>query len=474
MILYRKLIRPLFFGSLLVLLLQGQLLAQAGEGYGVTVSFENFPAHYQDKQIFLWRHMGSMLKRIDSTLVENNTAILTQAKTPGLYKVGFYPTIAQPVMLGVERDVEITATYRHRRSSFDMEVHSRDQQAYQKFEELKENYQAEFQAIMKTYQNQVTQLDAAGQRALLERTYDSSDSLALVFNQQLDQLAETYPETYTAKYYTEMSRPVLAPDSLEGDAIKLHRKARFWKYIDFSDPNFLYNDFFYLKVYQYVNEFSGRTQSGFIEAVDTLMTRAEVNQEMYDFMANYLMEVFNARGPDGVLVALDERYMARVQDTAKITRQVLNRLHALDAGNPAPEIALPDSTGQKIALHDVMGERATLIYVWSSTCHHCREATPRVVKILKPYIDQGLSVYAVSLDKNKAPWVSSANEFQMHDWVNVSDLKQWQSEIVTIYGIRRTPYLVLIDADGNLVEKDIPVDRIAYVMAEYFAQNDSQ
>jgi hypothetical protein len=55
-----------------------------------------------------------------------------------------------------------------------------------------------------------------------------------------------------------------------------------------------------------------------------------------------------------------------------------------------------------------------------------------------------LGVYAISLDTNKTDWVNSINDMNLR-WLNVNDLKGWQSETLTQFGVTSTPTLILVD-----------------------------
>ena len=64
-------------------------------------------------------------------------------------------------------------------------------------------------------------------------------------------------------------------------------------------------------------------------------------------------------------------------------------------------------------------------------------------------------VYSVSLDRDKNRWLQAIKSDGLI-WPNhVSDLKQWQSAAVQLYGFRGIPHTVLIDKEGKVVEKNL-------------------
>ncbi|HIP32259.1 MAG TPA: redoxin domain-containing protein [Crocinitomicaceae bacterium] len=116
----------------------------------------------------------------------------------------------------------------------------------------------------------------------------------------------------------------------------------------------------------------------------------------------------------------------------------------------APEIALPNPDGNIIKLSSLKG-KYVLIDFWASWCGPCRRESPNLVKVYNEYKDLDFTIYSVSLDKKADAW-KKAIETDGLIWPNhVSDLKEWGSPMIQLYGFNSIPHTVLVDKKGNII-----------------------
>jgi thiol-disulfide isomerase/thioredoxin len=432
--------------------------------YRISVHFVHIPPAHQGKVLFLWRHVGNELLRLDSLPLTQQQLSFT-APAPGLYKLGFYPQIAQQIALGAEQDVIVVATPSQNGSNFNFRVATLDQQALDRFNAAKTEYERAYGLLNREYQSLVSQVQ--NQDSLLRSITQRGDSLAKRFNRQMDSLRTESPNTYAGKVLSRLAYTVIPPRSGNAEAEGAYRRAHFFDSFSFADSALLFNDFFYLKVFQYLQEVPQQGTSNFLLTVDSLMQRASANPTVYDWMANYLVEVFGLRGPDEVVRHLRDKYFPRVRRVADRTRQTFSRLDNLRPGQQAPELAMPDSNGTIRRLSQNLGQSLTLLYVFSSTCSHCREESPVVYRLFQKYKDAGFAVYAVSLDQHRDMWLSFVRDNGLA-WINVSELNGFQSSVMLPYGIRRTPYCALIDHTGRLAKVDLMTEDLPSVLREHF------
>src|SRR5260221_12049673 len=72
-----------------------------------------------------------------------------------------------------------------------------------------------------------------------------------------------------------------------------------------------------------------------------------------------------------------------------------------EAGQPAPNIALPNAQGRVVALDGLRGQ---VVYVdfWASWCGPCRRSFPWMNEMQQKYGGKGLAIVAVNVDKKRA------------------------------------------------------------------------
>lgn len=128
--------------------------------------------------------------------------------------------------------------------------------------------------------------------------------------------------------------------------------------------------------------------------------------------------------------------------------------YGTDEGDLAPEINLPNENGQPLLLSSLKGS-IVLLDFWASWCGPCRKENPNVVRLYEQYKDKGFTVYSVSLDDDRDPWLR-AIEADNLSWPNhVSDLSGWQSRAAAVYNVTAIPSTFLLDAEGRIIAKNL-------------------
>ncbi len=220
---------------------------------------------------------------------------------------------------------------------------------------------------------------------------------------------------------------------------------------------------------QYVKHFikkNPRSLASIIALYQSFGSRLLLNdEEHFSYFESLSSSLFDVYPTNKHVMDLNRRVSQQRRDDLR--RNMLTDDIAL--GNKAPEIVLSCPDGRKIALSDLSGHYV-LIDFWASWCNPCRKANLELQKLYDQYNEYGFEIYAISLDRTLEQWKQGIEEDGI-TWTQVSDLRLWNSPVVSLYGVERIPLAILIDPEGKIINKNISTEELEAFLAEKFGSH---
>lgn len=253
--------------------------------------------------------------------------------------------------------------------------------------------------------------------------------------------------------------------------------------IDLTDERLLRTPILHQKVDYYVQKLTVQHPDSLILAIDQVLEAVRPSEENFKYFLIHFLNYYaksNIVGMDAVYVHLALKYYATGQapwtEPEQLEKIVDNarRLEPLLIGKKAPDLLMETRDGRQIRLHDVQSPFTVLLF-WDPDCSHCKKSMPDVVKFANEYKDKGVTVFAVctklvtrddqgklSLEEVNKCW-KMIDEKDMGIFVNVVD-PYHRSRYKTVYDIRSTPQIYVLDEDKTILSKRIGAEQLPEVL----------
>ena len=210
------------------------------------------------------------------------------------------------------------------------------------------------------------------------------------------------------------------------------------------------------------------------------VNKMENDDEIYKYVKCFVEE--NIDNPIGVYALYRYKWAFQFDDIYKFyisfpkdmqsgykyeIGQYAKGLERTSVGQPFLNFKQSDINGNTFYFNDVVGKsKIVILDFWASWCPDCRKANPELVALYKEFKDKGLDIVSVSLDTDSEAWKNAIEKDSLM-WNNhVSDLKGWNNEVAQIYTIAYIPQTFVIDENGMILEKNVPFDKLQYIISD--------
>ncbi|MEM9719860.1 MAG: redoxin domain-containing protein [Bacteroidota bacterium] len=259
-------------------------------------------------------------------------------------------------------------------------------------------------------------------------------------------------------------------DAVDSTFAFRYYKSHFFDHLPLNDYRLAKTPVYYNKIKTYLDKLTYQQPDSIIASIDNLVERARGNPDAFQTVVGNLLNQYagsKIMGMDAVYVHMVETYYltgeafwADPEQVKKMEERALAISPTL-IGRKAPNLTMKDSLGQYQTLYNIKGEY-TLLYFWDYDCGHCQKETPKLAKAHKKWADKGVALYTVSINGSLDKWRESIRKYGLSD-VNVQDHER-KTGFDSVYDIRSTPRLFILDKDKIIKAKHISVEQLDEIL----------
>jgi len=126
-----------------------------------------------------------------------------------------------------------------------------------------------------------------------------------------------------------------------------------------------------------------------------------------------------------------------------------------------PDVISTDPNGNKKSIYEIQSDYV-IVFMYDTKCEHCQAETPLLREFYKKWKSKGVEVYAIAINAKDEEWKKFINDYQIHDWINVSD--PTNRSIYAKYFVDITPELYVLNRDHKIIGKNLKVEQIPMVI----------
>jgi thioredoxin-related protein len=278
----------------------------------------------------------------------------------------------------------------------------------------------------------------------------------------LDTFALMYPASFAVRILKHNQPPFIPAALLPEDRL-LYLRGHYFDHVDFNDTSLLHSTAWANKSIAYLSLYSNnrlpqkQLEAEFIKGVTVIMSAASVNAEIFKFLLDYLVGGFDKYHFEDVITYMAENFQdpfaCEEADKKSALQKKLDTFKQIAIGKTAPGLEAPDIKGNLVKLAAVNSEYTLLVF-YSTECTHCADMMPKVKAIYDTQKPKRIEIIAYSLDTDKLAWERFVKEEKL-GWINISELKGFESKAADDYNIYATPTMFLLDSNKKILAKPI-------------------
>lgn len=473
-----------------IFLLPNFIFSQSKVGYQIKVSIDGF----EGKEAYLGYYFGDKQFLKDTAYAEANGQFYFEGNEP--LSSGMYMVVLPPDNQFFQVMIEEGADNQW----FSMSTAMADLSGKMKVEGSADNerfygylnYLAAKRPEAEEIKNKLNEegLDEK-KKAKLESKLESIDAEVKKYQEDI---VKNHANSLTAAII-KANQPLDIP-VFEGPKEEAEKKSFYWMRghwfdpIDLTDERMVRTPFLFPKVTHFVEKMTVQHPDSIIIGVDQILEKMRPSEETFKFYLIHFLNTYAKSklvGMDAVYVHIVDKYYRTGQapwtDEEQLEKILENakKLKPLLIGKTAPDIEMQTQKGEKVTLHGFESPY-TVLFFWDPDCGHCKKSMPEMVEFGKNYKDKGVSVFSIctalvvrddegnfSMEEVDKCW-TTIEEREMNVFFNSVD-PYHRSRYKTVYDIRSTPQIYVLDKDKKILSKRIGADQLSGVLDHLLKNN---
>ena len=286
------------------------------------------------------------------------------------------------------------------------------------------------------------------------------DQLGKQIQERVETLTTENPNTI-ASHFIRADSPLYVDPALSPEMKQQFQRSHYFDMTDFTDTLLMRSNVLTSKVIGYLSLFQNKEmskeemESSLLIGVDTILDKAMVDQQVYEFVIDFLIDGFQAVGFErGLEYVAEQNQLEQFCENTERKAELADKMELikkLAIGKTAPDFTTTDLNGKKITLSEIQAKKVVLVF-WASWCPHCDELLPELKNYYDPLNTGDLEIIAVSVDKEKSDVLTSIDSGS-YNWINIAALQGWDGPVVLEYGIAATPTIFILDENKTIIGK---------------------
>lgn len=458
--------------AFIIFLISATSLSAQKEGYNIKVKMDN----YKSDTLFLGNYYGgSQYIRDTATLNSKGLYIFNDKESlPG----GVYLIITNDkkyfeIIIDKEQHFAIETQYEEFGKHLKVKGSSDNETFYKfvNFNRVKFEEYASFQKKMQDLKDNKDTVEWCKKN--MERTNEEINDYKMKF--MIDNPNHLMTKVFKSSKEVDVPEP---PKNADGSIDSMfsynYYHNHFWDNIDFTDDRLLRTPVFHTRLDYYFKNVVFQMNDTLKVECDKVIELSKANKELFKYTLWFLTNKFeksSIMGQDEIFVYLVEKYYMTNQAfwvTPTVLESISKRamqLKPILLGKVAPELIMPDTSGNFVSLYSSKGNYTFLVF-WDTDCGHCKVEVPKI----KQFVDQNkanydIEVFSIDTDSDLKRWKDYIIE-NKHDWINVTGTKT-NLDYHKAYDIISTPVLFILDKNFKIIAKHISIEDVPNFMKRY-------